>query len=178
MNMSYMFYECASLISYKEISKLNTSFVQDMSYLFCNCKYLEEIKDISDWDTSNVKNISCIFCHIYSLIKLCDIGNCNTKSFNNISYLFYVVVLCKYCLKYQNGILLLWQIYLQIYFLIVFKCFLSFSFLILSGSTYPTLGFLLNYPLYVSSLFINSFLNCSSKTDFLLILFPSFQFLH
>ena len=45
-----------------------------------------------------------------------------------------------------------------------FNFFFSFSFFSFIGSMKPTFGFLSKYPLYVSSLLINSFLNCSNNT--------------
>ena len=50
-NMSYMFYNCESLISLPDISKWNTNNVKDMCYMFCNCYSLSSLPDISKWNT-------------------------------------------------------------------------------------------------------------------------------
>ena len=50
-NMSYMFYECSSLISLPDISKWDTKNVTNMSYMFNGCSSLISLPDISKWDT-------------------------------------------------------------------------------------------------------------------------------
>ena len=51
-NMSYMFCACNSLLPSSDLSKLNTSRVNDMSFLFYQCESLVSLPDISDWNTS------------------------------------------------------------------------------------------------------------------------------
>ena len=60
-SMKGMFYECISLFSLPDISKLNTSNVKDMSYAFYGCEYLSSFPDISKWNTSNVNDMSFMF---------------------------------------------------------------------------------------------------------------------
>ena len=50
-----MFYDCSSLISIKDISKLNTNKVINISNMFYNCSSLISLPDISNWKTNNVK---------------------------------------------------------------------------------------------------------------------------
>ena len=45
--MTYMFYNCYSLLSLPDISKWNTSNVINMSYLFSHCKLILSLPDIS-----------------------------------------------------------------------------------------------------------------------------------
>ena len=90
-----MFKDCKSLISLRDISKWDTSKVDDMSnmfnecisleslpdnqnginlksisYIFENCNQLASIPDISRWDTPKVTNMEGIFSKCSSLISL------------------------------------------------------------------------------------------------------------
>ena len=47
-NMSHMFYNCVSLLSLPDISKINTNDVTDMSKMFYNCSTLLSLLDISN----------------------------------------------------------------------------------------------------------------------------------
>ena len=60
-NMSFMFYECPSLLYLPDISKWNTSNVIDMSFMFFGCSSLSSLPDISKWNTNNVKYMSFMF---------------------------------------------------------------------------------------------------------------------
>ena len=55
--MSYMFSECEALSSLPDISKWNTSNVNDMSNIFNGCEVLSSLPDISKWNTSNVNDM-------------------------------------------------------------------------------------------------------------------------
>ena len=50
-NMSHMFYNCISLLSLPDISKINTNDVTDMSKMFYNYSTLLSLPDISKWNT-------------------------------------------------------------------------------------------------------------------------------
>ena len=78
--MSYMFYECKDL---PDISKWNTSNVNNMSAIFYDCNNLP---DISKWNTSNVTDMSYMFYHCKDLP---DISKWNTSNINNMRYMFY-----------------------------------------------------------------------------------------
>ena len=69
-NLSYMFYNCESLINIKELSKLNTNEVNDFSYLFSGCKKLSNIESLQKWDVSKGTNFSHTF---YGCSKLQNI---------------------------------------------------------------------------------------------------------
>ena len=66
--MSFMFFECKSLISLPDLSKWKTSDddekifgINYMNGLFCGCESLLSIPDISNWSTYSVKDISRMF---------------------------------------------------------------------------------------------------------------------
>ena len=56
-----MFYGCISLISLPDLSKWNTSNVENMSFMFSRCNSLNSLPDLSKWNTSNVNNMSEMF---------------------------------------------------------------------------------------------------------------------
>ena len=70
--MSGIFYGCRSLELLPDISKWNTSKVEDMSYMFYGCKSLKSLPDISNWNTSSVKNLKFMFYGCISSLKLPD----------------------------------------------------------------------------------------------------------
>ena len=86
-DMSYMFYECSSLISLPDLSNWNTNNVKNMSYMFYKCKSLTSLPDISKWYISNVENISYMFYKCESLTTLPDLSKWNIY-YTNIDYLF------------------------------------------------------------------------------------------
>ena len=59
--MSYLFSQYESLKLLTDISKGNTSKVNDMSYLFSECKSLLSLPDISKWKAFNVTNMQSMF---------------------------------------------------------------------------------------------------------------------
>ena len=85
INMSYMFYRCKSLISLPDISKWNTSNVEDMSFMLYKCNSLISIPDISKWNTSNINNMNNMFFGCKSSLKLLDLYILN-KYINNIIF--------------------------------------------------------------------------------------------
>ena len=87
--ISSMFEGCNSLISAKNLEKLNTSKFEDMSNIFYNCSLLRHISGISNWDTNNVKNMENMFYNCHSLGSLPDISNWITNNVTNMSGLFY-----------------------------------------------------------------------------------------
>ena len=46
-----------------------------MSYMFYNCESLLFLPDISKWNTNNVKDMSSMFSYCKSLLSLPDIQN-------------------------------------------------------------------------------------------------------
>ena len=87
-DMSYMFYDCESLISLPDISIWDTSNVNNMSGIFMNCKSLISLPDISKWNTYCVNDISEIFLGCDLLIYLPDISKWNTYNIKNMSRIF------------------------------------------------------------------------------------------
>ena len=87
-NMSYMFYECNSLISLPDISDWITENVTDMSNLFYGCNSLMSLPDISKWNTINVKDMSKMFYQCNSLLVIPDISKWNIKNVISLNGLF------------------------------------------------------------------------------------------
>ena len=56
-----MFNGCNSLSPLTDLSKWDTTNVNNMSFLFYNCYNLESLPDISKWNTENVINMSGLF---------------------------------------------------------------------------------------------------------------------
>ena len=59
--MREMFNGCNSLILLPDLSKWNTSNVNNMSWMFSYCSKLSSLPDISKWDTSNVNDMYGMF---------------------------------------------------------------------------------------------------------------------
>jgi len=87
-NMSYMFYNCTSLSSIPDFSKLDIKNVTDISYMFNNCSSLKSLPDISKWNTNNITNMSYLFNNCSSLKSLPDISKWNTNNVTNMSGIF------------------------------------------------------------------------------------------
>jgi len=87
-DMRGMFSECESLSSLPDISKWNTSKVEYMSGMFSECKYLSSLPDISKWNTSKVEYMSDMFSECKSLSSLPDISKWNTSNANSMSQMF------------------------------------------------------------------------------------------
>jgi len=99
MDMSYMFYNCKSLISLPDISNWNTSNVIDMSYMFYNCTSLNYISDIENWNIKSLNSINYMFFNCYSLKSLPNISKWN--NIQNKEYIF-VGIDRNIKLKYKN----------------------------------------------------------------------------
>jgi len=108
-NVSYMFFECSSLISLSDISNWTTLKVNDISAMFCGCKSLLSLPDISKWDISNIKDMSCLFGGCNSLKSLPDISKWNTSNVIDMSGVIFFGNANHYyrCQIYQIGILLM-----------------------------------------------------------------------
>ena len=65
-NMSYMFNSCHLQTLPDEIANINTEKVKYMNCMFSNCKSLISLPDISKWNTSNVQNMKHII-HISNI---------------------------------------------------------------------------------------------------------------
>ena len=58
-----------------------------MSFMFDKCKSLSSIPDISKWNTSKLNNMRNMFSECISLLSLPDISNWNTSNVNNMTYM-------------------------------------------------------------------------------------------
>ena len=88
INLSYMFYNCINLLSFKDISNLDTSNVRDMSNIFSGFIAIERIPDISKWEKNNLIDMSGIFSDCISLKNLPDISKWNLKNDTKINKMF------------------------------------------------------------------------------------------
>ena len=87
-NMSYMYFECSSLLSLPDISNWNTNNVNNMSGMFSYCLFLSSLPDISKWNTNNVNDMSDMFSGCSSLSSLPDISKWIINNVNNMSGMF------------------------------------------------------------------------------------------
>lgn len=84
-DMSYMFYESASLSSL-DLSGFNTASVHDMSNMFYYCTSLTSL-DISSFNTSNVTNMDSMFESCSALVLL-DVTHFNTEKVTSMKSMF------------------------------------------------------------------------------------------
>ena len=87
--MKQAFSNCISIKQLPEISKWNTSNIDDLTGLFEYCISLIKIPDISKWKISNVKNMNYMFYKCNSLLHTPDISNWNLEAnilIDNILY--------------------------------------------------------------------------------------------
>ena len=89
IDASYMFFDCTSLYSIKNISEWNTYNIINMSHMFDGCKSLINLPEISNWNTANVNDMSYMFKDCISLTTLPDISKWNKNAVKNISYIFF-----------------------------------------------------------------------------------------
>lgn len=85
-NMCFMFSGCRDL-EVLDVSKLDTSNVEDMSWLFNRCNSLKSV-DISNFDTKRVTNMRGMFAYCKTLKRI-DLNSINTKEVVDMSYMFY-----------------------------------------------------------------------------------------
>lgn len=85
-DMSYMFYQCYSLVS---IPQLDTQNGKNMSYMFHKCYSLVNIPQL---DTSNVTNMSNMFEYCYSLVSISQLDTNNVKNMSNMFNQCYSIV--------------------------------------------------------------------------------------
>ena len=88
-DMSYMFYECDSILLLPSISNINTSKVFNMSYMFKECNSLISLPDISKWNTENVTDMRGMFYGCNLLSSLPDISKWNISNVNYLNSMFY-----------------------------------------------------------------------------------------
>ena len=91
IDMSHMFYDCYTLISLSDNNEISNIkiYITNSHCMFRGCKSLMSLPDISKWNTSNVNNISWMFYECNSLISLPDISNWNLSRVNSMCHMFY-----------------------------------------------------------------------------------------
>ena len=87
-DMNNMFATCQSLKTL-DVSNFNTSNVKDMNYMFYYCKELTSLGDISNFNTSNVKDMKRMFYNCKKLTSLGDISNWDTSNVKDMAGMFY-----------------------------------------------------------------------------------------
>ena len=101
IDMSYMFYECASLLSIVNVSKWKTNNINNISYMFYGCSSLIDLSGISSLITDKIIDISYMFFGCISLESLPDINKWNLKNIKNKEY-FLANINVKAREKYYN----------------------------------------------------------------------------
>ena len=87
--LQYKFGYCKSIQFLPDISKLNTSKVNDISYLFESCESLKELLNISNWDTFCVNKMNGTFSSCKKLELIPDISNWITYNVQKMKGLFF-----------------------------------------------------------------------------------------
>ena len=87
-NLSYMFYNCSSLLSITGLSRLYTINVTNMAYMFYDCRLLQKIFDISKWGINMVKDMNNMFACCSSLKSLPNISKWNTGNVIDMNGVF------------------------------------------------------------------------------------------
>ena len=81
-----MFNKCESL-EYIDVSKFETSNVENMRQIFFRCEKLKELKGINNFNTIKVTNMSSMFEECEELEYL-DLSNFNTSNVTNMEFMF------------------------------------------------------------------------------------------
>ena len=88
-DMSFMFYQCNLLKTLPNINKFETKKVNNMRYMFYGCYSLNSLSNIDDWDISSVTNMNSMFNNCCSLKSIPDISKWNTKNVADMNYMFF-----------------------------------------------------------------------------------------
>ena len=87
-DMSFMFFDCSSLILIPGIKNWNTENVTKMNSMFNGCISLKYLAHLSDWDTSKVTDMSCMFLGCIALQFIGGIDNWNIKNVKKMNSMF------------------------------------------------------------------------------------------
>ena len=82
---SYMFYECANLVSV-ELNGFDTGILTNIRSMFRGCNSLLDL-DLSGFDTSNVTDMSDVFAYCRNLVKL-DLSSFDTSNVTTMALMF------------------------------------------------------------------------------------------
>ena len=99
--MVFMFFRCSSLSTLPDISKWDTSKVNDICGMFKECSSLSSFPDISKWNTPNDKDLTSIFEGCSSLSLLSDISKW-TITFDSYIYLSPLYQAFYKCIQLSN----------------------------------------------------------------------------
>jgi len=87
-DMSYMFFNCTSLIAIHNFSNFDMSKVTNMSHMFCGCSSLKYLNDFLLLRDINPENINYMFFGCKALINLPNIGLWNIQNIKNQKLIF------------------------------------------------------------------------------------------
>ena len=87
-DMSFMFYDCNSLLSFTDLTKWNKSKITGINSMFYKCSSLISIPDISRFNTNDIEDMSSVFNGCSSLISLPDISKWNMQNATDIHSIF------------------------------------------------------------------------------------------
>ena len=87
-NFEYMFYNCSSLSNIKPLENWNISNINNFGFMFCRCSSLSDITPLENWNTSNVNDFGFMFCKCYSLSDIKPLEHWNVSKGNNFGYMF------------------------------------------------------------------------------------------
>ena len=85
-NMKSMFHSCL-LLQELDIANINTAEVKDMSFMFERCASLQFL-DLSGWKTSNVKSMKGMFEACEKLEEIQGIGEWDLSNLKDVSFMF------------------------------------------------------------------------------------------
>ena len=86
-DVSYMFYNCSTLLSVVNKDNYDFKNVTNMSLIFLGCSLLESISSFEEIDTSNVTNMSFMF-SLCSNLDLSSISKWCTDNVTDMSFMF------------------------------------------------------------------------------------------
>ena len=87
IDMSYMFYNCSSLLSVINKDNFDLKNISNMSSAFFGCTLLDSLYTFKEINTSNVTNMSFLF-SLCSKLDLSFINNWDTSNVTDMSFMF------------------------------------------------------------------------------------------
>lgn len=86
-NMSCMFLDCLDLVEIKGLSSLNTSKVTNMTEMFKGCRSMTSV-DLTGWDTSSVNNMTEMFSGCNKLSEVNGLSSLNVSNVTSLAKMF------------------------------------------------------------------------------------------
>lgn len=101
-NMSYMFLDCLDLVEIKGLNSLNTSKVTNMAEMFKGCRSMTSV-DLTGWNTSSVTNMTEMFATCDKLSGGITIMNPNMVHYDNMFKNAFTRKGSKFIVRYADG---------------------------------------------------------------------------